>query len=396
MFSKMEENIMFLKRLVSCLVFVVIFVFSTVNLYADGQAIMVASEFVPDSKASILMEQSTGDVLAEKNSSEKMQIGTLNKIMTALLVAESIDNGKLGYDTMVTTSNHANSMKQAVIWLNVGEKMSVDDLLKGMIVGNANDASVALAEAVSGTEPDFVKRMNNKAVELGMINTYFKNCTGIDDEAQYSTAYDVALMSREIVKHTDLHKYMTCWMDHIRNGETEIVNTNRLVKTYKGIIGIKASYTNLSLNCLSVAATRNNMTYVSVVLGCKDKDSRFTEAKNLMDKGFSSYKSVTPKIPEELLQPVHVSGGVEHEVFPKIENLKNIVSTNEQIKNIKCEYTIEENLKAPIRENDKIGEISFYLNDKLVYTTNLLASSEISDMTFYRALCILTKNMFRF
>ncbi|HNX64635.1 MAG TPA: D-alanyl-D-alanine carboxypeptidase family protein [Oscillospiraceae bacterium] len=368
----------------------------SVNIFADGEVIPAGKEFKPDSRASILMEASTGTVLYENNSSEPLPIGTLNKIMTVLLVSEAIDGGKLSHDTTVTASKYANSMKQAVIWLNVGEKMSVSDLLKGVIIGNANDASIALAEAVAGTEEAFVGMMNSRAKELGMMNTNFKNCTGLDVEGQGSCAYDVALMSRELIKHKDLYGYMTCWMDSLRNGATEIVSTNVLVKSYKGIIGIKAGYTAAAANCLSVAATRDGVTYIAVVLGCADKDSRFTEGKNLLNTGFSNYQVVKPDVPEELSQPLKVKGGVEKEIVPEIQDYRNIVIPNGQFKNVKCEYQINEKIEAPVEDKQIIGEISFFLDDKLIYKSNLISSCEIEKMSITKALSILTKSLFTF
>lgn len=368
-----------------------------ITIFADGDAVFTdTKEFVSDSKASILIEASTGDVLFEKNSSEALPIGTLGKIMTSLLVEEAIEDGKLTPDTIVTTSASANAMNQAVIWLSVGEKMSVDDLMKGMIIGNANDASVALAEAVSGTEEAFVELMNTRAKELGMLNTVFANCTGLDADGQVSTAYDVAMLSKEVVNHKDLYGYMTCWMDYLRNGETEIVSTNRLIRSYDGLIGIKAGYTAESLNCISSAATRGGATYIAVVLGCQDKDNRFIEAKNLMNTGFSSYQVVKPDLPSELSEPIKISRSVEREVVPQIENYRNIVIPNGQFNNIQSKYKIDKNLEAPLEQNQKIGEISFYLDDKLLYTSDLVCSGEISKMTFTKALSILTKNLFTF
>lgn len=363
---------------------------------ADGEAIYADAEIEDTSKAYVLMEAGTGAVLQSKSEEECVPIGTLNKIMTVLLVEEAIDGGKLTLDTEVRASPYANSMKQAVIWLNVGEKMRVEDLLKGVIIGNANDASVALAEAVAGTERDFVIRMNVRAKEIGMVNTIFKNCTGYDEDGQYSTAYDVAVMTRELIKHEGLHRYMTCWMDSLRSGATELVNTNRLVRTYDGIIGVKAGNSDAAGNCLSAAAKRKDVTYISIVLGSCDKDSVFAEGKKLLNIGFSGYQIIKPDLPDELSAPFPVSGGVGKEILIYVRDFKDLVIPNGSFKNIRCEYKINEQIEAPVEINQKIGEITFYLNDKELYKTDLVSINKVEKMTFFKALGILTRNLFTF
>ena len=369
----------------------------SLTAFADGDEVIPAStDNKITSKSAILMEASTGQVLFEQQAQQPLPIGTLNKIMTVLLVAEAVDSGKLALTDQVTTSAYANSMKQAVIWLNVGEKMSVDDLLKGVIVGNANDASVALAETVAGSEEAFVAKMNARAKELGMSNTSFANCTGYDVEGQGSTAYDVALMSRELIKHDWLKPYMTCWMDSLRGGATSIVNTNVLVKSYKGISGIKAGYSDAAQNCLSVAATRDNVTYIAVILGSADKDIRFTEAKNLLNTGFSNYQVRSPDVPSEVLNPIKVTGGTAREVGVKVENLANIIIPNGTSKDLRNEVTLPKEIKAPIKNNQVIGEISFYRGDNLIYKSNLLAINEVDKMTMFKAFGILSQNMLQY
>ncbi|MEG0615113.1 MAG: D-alanyl-D-alanine carboxypeptidase family protein, partial [Oscillospiraceae bacterium] len=368
-------------------------IFPALNILADGTAIPVIEQQF-SSKAYLLMEASTGQVLKEYDAQTPLPIGTLNKIMTVLLVAEAIDAKKLNLDDLVTTSAKANSMKQAVIWLKTGEKMSVKDLLKGVIIGNANDASVALAEAVATTEDDFVKLMNARAKELGMANTVFKNCTGYDVENQGSTAYDVALMTRELLHHQFLYEYMTCWTDNLRNGETSLVNSNVLVKNYNGIIGVKAGFSEAAGNCLSAAATRDGMTYIAVTLGNADKDARFSEAKALMNSGFSGYKLHSPTFSSDVLSPIKVKGGVENEALVRAENLVSLVIPKGTEKDIRTEVSLPETIEAPVAEAQIVGEISFFRGDAFLFKTNLIAIYGIKEMTVGEALCILLKNVF--
>lgn len=385
------------KKMTAFLVALALTFFCTLPAIADGEeAIYASTDIKITGTSALLMEASTGQVLFEKQANEKLPIGTLNKIMTVLLVAEAIDEGKLSLSSQVSASTKASKAKGAVIWLEAGEKMSVEDLLKGVIIGNANDASIALAEAVSGTEEDFVARMNQRAKELGMANTVFKNCTGYDEPEQYSTAYDVALMSRELIKHKNMYGYMTCWMDNLRNGATMLVNANNLVKSYDGIVGIKAGYTEAAKNCISAAAERNGTAYVAVVLGCADKDARFSEAKGLMNVGFANYQVATPPMPEEALKPIKVSGGTKRQIFARAESLSNVVIPKGAADEITGKVILPEEISAPVRENQIIGEVEFYRGDNLLCKTNLLAGEAVEEMTFFTAFNILFKNMMDF
>lgn len=388
---------MHIKRFISAILAIVFFQFFSMNLSADGEeAIPAAANVEITSKAAILMEASTGQILYEKDAHTMLPIGTLNKIMTTLLVAEAIDSGKLSLTDEITASARANSMKQAVIWLKVGEKMTVDDLLKAVIIGNANDAAVALAEAVSGTEDAFVKRMNTRAEELGMSGTVFKNCTGYDEENQGSTAYEVALMSRELLKHEFLYPYMTCWLTELRGGETSVVNANVLVKSYEGIIGVKAGHSEAAGNCLVSAAERDGNTYLAVILGSADKDSRFREAKYLMNSAFSNYQIISPTIPSEVFQAIPVTHGVTSEVGIRTESLSSIVIRNGTLKDLRTEVLLPKRLTAPVYAGQVIGEIAFYHGDTLIYKKKLMALSDVEKLTPCKAFVKLFKNAFEF
>lgn len=386
-----------LKRLISFILTVGFIQFFAIKLSADGEEVIPAAADVEiSSKAALLMEVSTGQILYEKDAHVPLPIGTLNKIMTTLLVAEAVEDGKLTLTDEITASAKANSMKQAVIWLRVGEKMSVDDLLKAVIIGNANDAAVALAEAVCGTEEAFVKKMNSRARELGMSGTVFKNCTGYDEENQGSTAYEVALMSRELLKHRFLYPYMTCWTTDLRGGETSVVNANVLVKSYEGVIGVKAGHSEAAGHCLVSAAERDGTAYMAVVLGSSDKDSRFREAKSLMNSAFANYQIISPTIPSEVFKAIPVTHGVSSEVGIRAENLSSIVIRSGTLKDLRTEVLLPKRITAPVKAGQVLGEVDFYHGDRLVYKKKLMALSDVEKLTPYKAFVKLFKNTFDF
>ena len=249
-----------------------------------------AEDIQTTAQSYVLIESETCRILKDYNSSQELPMGTMNKLMTVLLAAEAINEGKLSFDQELTASAAANSSKGATIWLMSGEKMSVIDLLKGLIIGNANDAAVVIAEALGGNTASFVEKMNRRADELGMKNTVFTAPGGVDDENQHTTSYDMALLTREVVKYSFLKEIMTTWLDYLRDGNTELVNENNLVRSYDGILGVKACHSEKSGYSLAAAAERNGETYISVILCCNDKDERFSIGKKLLNAGFSFYK----------------------------------------------------------------------------------------------------------
>lgn len=350
-------------------------------------------ETVNFTQATLLMEAETGQVLKEENGYEKLPIGTLNKVMTTLLVAESIERKELSLETLVTTSEYANSMQQAQIWLLVGEQMTVADLLKGVIIGNANDACVALAEAVAGTEEEFTELMNERAEELGMDNTHFLDCTGLNEDGQYSTAKDVALMGRELVKYRWLYEYMTTWLDYVRDGKTELVNENTLVRDCPSLTGIKAGHSAMSGNNVLASAERNGVTYISVVLGCKDKKKRFSIARNLLNVGFEQFKVINPSFSREFMKPVAVKGGIVTAVEVDAESLKSLAvpTSSGEITNA---IVLPKYVKAPVRKGQSIGLVGFYCGDELIYETKLVAVDDIEKMTVAKAFHKLFSSLF--
>lgn len=336
-------------------------------------------------QAYVLMEAETGRVLREQNGYTEVPIGTMCKLMTILLVAEAIDAGELSIDKMVVTSSHANSMNGAQIWLMPGEQMSVSDLLKGVIIGNANDAAVALAEEIAHSEENFTANMNTRAFELGMKNTGFYNSTGYGVEEQYSTAYDMALLCRELTKFKFLYEYMTCWRDFVRGEDTELVNENKLVKGYNGIIGFKAGHSKEAGNCIAIGAERNNNTYIVVALGYQDKDERFSEAKSLMSIGFSNYQVTNPSFSNEHLMPIKVVRGVDNAVMIEAKELSSLVVSKGNAEDITSVIFVPNYITAPVKKGQAIGVVGFYIDDVLLYETELITSNDIEKMTMHRA-----------
>lgn len=350
----------------------------------------------PSSRASVLMEADTGQILSGREENTPLPMGTLAKLMTVLLTAEALDAGKLSLDAEVAASAKANAAKGAVIWLTAGEKMSVEDLLKGVIIGNANDASIALAEAVSGSEEAFVKRMNDRARELGMEKTRFQNCTGLDAENQVSTAAEMALLTRELARRKELTPYFTCWMDTLRGDQTQLVNANTLVRSLKGILGFKAGNTEASGWCLSAAAERDGTCYIAVILGAPDKDSRFTEGKQLLNTGFSNYQLYSPQVPREALEILPVKGGVWSGVPLVADVSPSIVLPKGTLSQLETRTERPEFLEAPLKEGQAVGKVVYLRDGKELCSINLLTGWPVEEMTIWKALQILLKNTVRF
>lgn len=340
----------------------------------------------------ILMETTSRQVLEEANSNIKMQVGTLNKIMVAVLVAEKISNGELSLDTQVTTSANAQGKKGATIWLLQGEKMSIQDLLKGMLIGNANDSTIVLAEKIGGSEEECIKLMNEKAKSIGMDNTIFKNVCGYDQDGQYSTAYDMALLGCEFLQYDYLSQISSTYMDYLRDNQTELVNENYLTRTYENLTGIKASHSKRSGYSIVASAKKNGTSYIAVALDCKDKDERFSIAKKLLNKGFNSYVTAEPSFSSELMKPLKVKNGTDFAIMVEPKELKSITIAkgSSDIQNV---MFLPEYVSAPIKKNQRLGEICFYIDNTMIYKTDLIATSNIQKMTFPRALKKLIVNL---
>lgn len=325
--------------------------------------------------AVVLASGADSSILSSSNGDMRCNVGTLAKIMTALIAAESIESGELTLDTLITASANAQSAKGAVIWLTVGEKMGAGDLLLSMMTGNANDAAIALAEYIAQTEEAFVDIMNEKAKSLGMHDTLYTDCTGLD-AAAYSTANDTALLCCELVKYEFLYDCMTPWLTYIRNGETELVNSNELVKSYQGIIGIKGSKTENSQYCLAAAAERNGECYVSVCLNFADKDECRQSAKSMLNSGFSGYATIYPLIDATQLKSVGVKGGVEKQVDIDVE-ISPVCIPECDGENISGIAFLPKFVSAPVKKGQKLGTLMIYADDVLVSQADICAQNDV-------------------
>lgn len=370
-----------MKKIVSALLsFCLVFVFGTT---AFGEGISISA------KSAILIERSTGRILFEYEADKQMPPASITKIMTLLLVMEAIENGKIDFETEVTASEHACSMGGSQIWLEPGEVFTVHELLKASAIASANDACVALAEAVSGSEEAFVELMNKRAEELGMENTVFKNCTGLDSEGHVSTARDIAKMSAKLLEHEKIKEYSTVWMDSLRNGETELTNTNKLVRFYKGCTGLKTGSTDEAGCCLSVSAKRGEMELVSVTLGSPNTDERFAAGRKLLDYGFANFNVAKPVPPTEELHEITVTKGVSDFVVPVFENPETYLLPKGQEELLEQKVELPEILEAPVKKGQVIGKVKVSLNGGEIGEYDIVAKEAVEKMNFFSALKIL-------
>ncbi len=342
----------------------------------------VKNELEINAKSSVLMEVSTGKIIYKKNENAKLQPASITKIMTMILVVEALESKKISFYDKVITTEHAASMGGSQIWLETGEKMTVHDLLKAVAVGSANDASVALAEHISGSEEGFVAKMNQKAKEIGMNNTNFTNACGLDDENLYTTAKDVAIMSRELIKHDIIKQYTTIWMDTVRNETVQLVNTNKLVRFYKGATGLKTGTTNGAGCCVSATAKRNGMELIAVVMGAKNSNERFLSARKLLDYGFANYTIYNPNFYIKLNNKIKVLNGQQDSVKINHIKLNNELIKFEDKDNIKNKTNISKELVAPISKKQKVGNIKIYLNDKVINEYEITTINEAKELDF--------------
>jgi D-alanyl-D-alanine carboxypeptidase (penicillin-binding protein 5/6) len=337
-------------------------------------------------KSVVLMEPHTGKVLYETNPNERLAPASITKIMSLLLVMEAIENEKLTLKSKVSCSEHAASMGGSQIWLEVNEEMTVDELLRASVIASANDATVALAEAVSGSEEAFVELMNKKAKELGMQNTTFKNSCGLDEEGHLTTGKDVAIMASALIKHSLIKKYSTVWMDALRNGQSELTNTNKLVRYYSGATGLKTGTTSKAGCCVAATAERDGMELVAVVMGADSSNERFTGAKKLLDYGFAnwSFVSLSPDLKD--LASIPVLKGMEKQISVDIGNKQvELLLPKGKQDEIVQSVELKENIEAPIFTGDEIGSVKFTLDGKLIGELPLCSANTVERVTFLNA-----------
>lgn len=357
---------------VICFFICVCFMMQSVVVFAEGN-----TDLGLNAKSAILMEESTGNILYESNPDERLPIASVTKVMTMLLIMEAVDSGKISLDDMVTVSENAMSYGGSTMFLETGEQLTVNDMLKGIAVASANDGCVAMAEHLAGSESAFVDMMNEKAKELGMENTHFMNTNGLDEDDHYSSARDVAIMSRELMKHETIFNYTSIWMDTLRGGKFQLANTNKLIRFYDGANGLKTGSTSKALCCLSAAAKRNDMQLIAVVLGAPTSAERFASAKSLLDYGFANYAVNTQITAGDEVQKIAVEKGVDKEVDVVAGDSCSTLVKKGQEDNITKEIKIDETITAPIEAGQKIGTMTISRDGEVIADIDLNASSAV-------------------
>ena len=352
-------------------------------LSMGGKGVLAASAYTadPNARSCILMDGKTGTVLYEYNADEALPPASVTKVMTMLLVFEALEEGTLALDEMIRVSETAASMGGSQIFLAAGEEMSVDDLLKGLIVSSANDAAVALAEAISGSEEAFVVRMNARAAELGMQNTHFENTNGLDDttENHVTSARDIAIMTKELIRHKKVFDYTTIWMDTIRNGTFGLSNTNKLIRFYKGATGLKTGSTEKAKFCISATAERDGLSLIAVVMGAPTKEERNALATSLLDFGFANYGCYSS--PSEAMNDIRITGGVGNTLATVKEGFSATVEKT-KLSKIETRVDIPEKLAAPVVKGQKVGTVTYLEGGKEIGTADILAAHSVDKITF--------------
>ncbi len=348
--------------------------------------------------SAVLMEPYTKQILFEKNPHEVRACASITKVMTLILIFEAIEAGKIDYTDEVCTSAHAAGMGGSDIWLEEGEVMSVYDMIKAVVVASANDAAVALAELVCGSEDEFVNKMNERAKELGMNDTTFKNCNGLDEEGHLTCAYDVALMSAELIRHEKIFEFSSIWLDYLRDGETQIVNTNKMMlqssSYYRSYIkGLKTGTTSQAGSCMSATAERDGLSLVAVVLGCDSGTSRFSDSAKLLDFGFANYKVATLTLPEGCLAPVDVKGGMVPFVTVECTAKESLVLPKGNAAELLVEYSIDEEIEAPVVKGQIVGKVTYSYNGEIVEECDITASQSTEAMNFGAIMMLLWQKL---
>lgn len=371
-----------MKKIISVLLCILMIIPFGITAFAEGeQAILDGIT----AKSVVLMEMSSGKVLLAKNADEQLPPASITKIMTMLLVTEALDSGKITLEDTVTASKNAARKGGSQIWLEEGETMTVHELLKATAVASANDACTALGEYVAGNEASFVAMMNERARELGMTNTSFENCSGLDDttENHYSSAYDIALMSRELMKHERITEYTTIWMDSLRDGKTELVNTNRLIRFYDGATGLKTGTTSKAGYCVSATATRDGMSLVAVVLGSDNSSQRFEDAKKMLNWGFANYTVFTPQPDMSLITDVNVLYGTENIIKPSLKEIKSVVIKKGKENEVTQQTDLCIDVEARVEQGQKLGSVYFMLDGEALTQCDIISEKAVERRNWY-------------
>ena len=361
-----------------CLLLIVVLVCSVIPAVR-------AAELEVAAPSAVLMERATGTVLYEKNAHEKLAPASVTKIMTLLLVMEALESGRISWDDTVIASETAAGKGGSQVYLEAGEQMTMDEMLKSVVVSSANDCATALAEHIAGSEAAFVTMMNTRAAELGMKDTHFVNCTGLDDEPNasehLSSAYDIALMSRALLQHDDIRKYTTIWMDTVRGGEFGLSNTNKLVRFYEGTTGLKTGYTSSAGHCLSASAMRSGVEYIAVVLHCANSGERFQSARQLLDYGFANYTLAEPK-PEEI-PAVPVILGQEAQIVPVPADETPLLIEKGLQNSVATQVEVAEQVRAPVEAGQRLGTMTIRAGDTVLVIVPLVAPNAVARRSWW-------------
>lgn len=366
---------------------------SAAFVFAEGTADNLCST----AEGAVVTEITTGQVLYEYNSHERLPMASVTKLMCLLIWAEEMEKGTFGMDTVITATARANAMDGSVIWLNVGEEMSAYDMIRSVVIASANDACVAVCEHIAGTEEMFVERMNKRAQELGMSDTHYDNCVGFDSDTHYTSAYDTALLSAAVSEYDCYNEFFNTRLDYVREGErrTQLLNTNKLMQRYDGIIGGKTGTTDNAGCCLAVWAKRGNMKLCAVALGCKESEQRFTACENLLDYGFSGYELYRISVKDDVLQPLPVTEGLSKDVDVRVKRLSTIVIPKGSSKRIEYTHTVTESLSAPVQYGEKVGEMRASLDGEEIFYSDIVTTKEVGELNFFSSLCIIISSFFR-
>ncbi len=381
-----------IKKLLSCFLAAIVSINAVCFAYAEE----TAQPDIGSAKAAVVMECSTGQVLYEQNAHEKLPMASVTKLMSLLIFAEQISAGGLSFNDTVTCSAHANSMDGSVIWLETGEQMTAGELLKSVVIASANDACVALAEHVSGTEEKFVESMNRHAEELGMNDTHYVNCVGYDDKEHYTSAYDTALLCAEISKYDYFNEFYSTRLEYVREGErqTQLLNTNKLISRYKGMIGGKTGTTDGAGCCFCAWAKRSDMTLAAVELGCEQADERFDVCESLLDHGFSGYEMFRPTVDSSKLSPIPVENGTQKQVDIRVKKLVSAVVPKGSSGRIEYSYTVAEGFDAPVSCGQTAGKMSVTLDGEEIFSSDIVAVQEVEELTFWKSLLLILTEIF--
>lgn len=370
---------------------------SVIMVFPLGMPAVFAEEnpqMALSAKSAILIEPSTGQILFEQNAHDRLPPASVTKIMTMLLVMEALDNGQCKLDDMVRTSALAASMGGSQVFLEENEEMSVNDMLKAVAVASGNDAAVALAEFIGGSHENFVAKMNERAKELGMNDTTFVNCNGLDDPNHLTSAYDIAQMSRELIKHPQIFNYTSIWMDSLRGGQFGLVNTNKMIRFYSGATGLKTGSTSVAGFCVSVSAKRDDMDLIAVVMGAPSSKERFADATKLLDYGFANYAISKSLVSEDELPNVPVAKGRQDSVKVGLSQDFNMLLEKSKMNSIEKNITLPESVSAPIHENDKIGEVEFFIDGASIGKSDIVAKTSVESLGLFGMFTKLSSYLF--